>query len=109
MIRNHRKCNKSYHTAHQFTGRLLNAFLGNDSIFEENKIYQFCYTLRIKVQHFKVLLTVRQSSIRRSYESSNGAHKRMMVLSTNKHMQTVYETYQLIVEFPDPALKVEKC
>ena len=108
MHHDHRKCVKTRHLAQQFTGRRLNAFLGNNSIFEEKNKYQVCHTLANKVKSFKVPPRPRQSTIKRAHVSSDGVRERRAVLSTNKNMRALQETYQLIVDLADHALKIEE-
>ena len=57
---------------------------------------------------FPFILRSVQSTIERAHVLSDGVRERRAVLSTNKNMRALQETYQLIVDLADHALKIEE-
>ena len=53
-MKGHSRCIQTRHKAIAFTGRRLNAFLGNNTLFKDKTKYKVCHTIAEKVRSFKL-------------------------------------------------------
>ena len=90
-MKGHSRCIQSRHKAIAFTGRRLNAFLGNNTLFKDRTKYKVCHTIAEKVRSFKLPRLEITDSIIRSREDRLTHRQESEDVGTNE--DSVDESY----------------